>query len=121
MHLHILGICGTFMGGLALIARQAGHEVTGSDAHVYPPMSTLLQREGVEGMRGYAPTHLEPAPDLVVMGNVMSRGREVVEYVLNRGLSYTSGPQWLGEEILRRHWVLAVALGSYSRVYQRWH
>ena len=109
MHIHILGICGTFMGGLALIARQAGHRVTGSDANVYPPMSALLESEGVDIMQGYAPAHLRPAPDLVLVGNVMSRGREVVEYVLDRGLAYTSGPQWLGEQILRQRWVLAVA------------
>ena len=76
MHIHILGICGTFMGGLALIARQAGHRVTGSDANVYPPMSALLENEGVEIMEGYAPAHLEPAPNLVLVGNVMSRGPE---------------------------------------------
>ena len=97
------------MGGVALIARQAGHRVTGSDANVYPPMSALLENEGVEIMEGYAPAHLEPAPDLVLVGNVMSRGREVVEYVLDRGLAYTSGPQWLGEHILRQRWVSAVA------------
>ena len=97
------------MGGLALIARQAGHRVTGSDANVYPPMSALLENEGVEIMEGYAPAHLEPAPNLVLVGNVMSRGREVVEYILDRGLAYASGPQWLGEHILRQRWVLAVA------------
>lgn len=109
MHIHILGICGTFMGGLALLARSLGHRVTGSDQHVYPPMSTLLHSEGVEIKDGYDPAHLQPAPDLVVVGNAMSRGRSVVEYVLDAGLAYTSGPQWLGEHVLQNRSVIAVA------------
>jgi UDP-N-acetylmuramate: L-alanyl-gamma-D-glutamyl-meso-diaminopimelate ligase len=109
MHIHILGICGTFMGGLALLARAAGHEVTGSDAHVYPPMSTQLREHGIAVKEGYDPEHLKPAPDCVVVGNALSRGNPAVEYLLDRGLSYTSGPQWLAEHILRDRWVLAVA------------
>ncbi len=107
MHIHILGICGTFMGGLAILARQLGHRVTGSDANVYPPMSTQLEAQGIELMEGYEPAHLDPAPDLVVVGNAMSRGNPAVEYVLERGLPYTSGPQWLSDNVLQGRWVLA--------------
>lgn len=109
MHIHILGICGTFMGGLALLARELGMTVTGSDANVYPPMSDQLAAAGIELTEGYDPSQLEPAPDLVVMGNAMSRGNPAVEYVLNRGLPYVSGPQWLSEHVLRGRWVLAVS------------
>lgn len=109
MHIHILGICGTFMGSLAILAKQLGHKVTGSDANVYPPMSTQLEEQGIELMQGYAPEHLQPAPDLVVIGNAMSRGNPAVEYVLDRGLPYTSGPQWLADHVLQGRWVLAVA------------
>ncbi len=109
MHVHILGICGTFMGGLALIARQLGHRVTGSDANVYPPMSTQLREQGIELMEGYDPAQLNPAPDLVVIGNALSRGNPAVEYVLDRGLAYTSGPQWLCDHLLKDRWVLACA------------
>ncbi|HIP53071.1 MAG TPA: UDP-N-acetylmuramate:L-alanyl-gamma-D-glutamyl-meso-diaminopimelate ligase [Chromatiales bacterium] len=109
MHLHILGICGTFMGGIALLARAQGHRVTGSDANVYPPMSTQLEEAGIDLMEGYLPDHLQPAPDVVVVGNAMSRGNPAVEYMLDAGLPYTSGPQWLAEHILRERWVLAVA------------
>ena len=108
-HVHILGICGTFMGGVALLARAAGYRVTGSDEHVYPPMSTLLAEQGIEVSQGHDPAHLDPAPDGVVIGNVMTRGNPAVEHVLNRGLPYTSGPQWLAEHVLRDRWVLAVA------------
>ncbi|MBK1690933.1 UDP-N-acetylmuramate:L-alanyl-gamma-D-glutamyl-meso-diaminopimelate ligase [Ectothiorhodospira mobilis] len=108
-HIHILGICGTFMGGVALLARAAGYRVTGSDRHVYPPMSTLLQAQGIAVAEGHDPAHLDPAPDQVVIGNVMRRGDAVVEAVLDRGLPYTSGPQWLAEHVLRDRWVLAVA------------
>ena len=86
-HIHILGICGTFMGSLALLAKELGYRVTGSDANVYPPMSTQLQEQGIELMQGYEPAHLQPAPDLVVIGNAMSRGNAAVEYVLERGLA----------------------------------
>jgi len=109
MHLHILGICGTFMGGIALLARAQGHKVTGSDQNVYPPMSTQLEEAGIELMQGYDPSHLHPAPDIVVVGNAMSRGNPAVEYMLDKGLPYTSGPQWLAEHILQDKWVLAVA------------
>lgn len=109
MHLHILGICGTFMGGIAAIAKSLGHKVTGSDANVYPPMSTQLEQLGIELTQGYEPTQLEPAPDLVIIGNAMSRGNPCVEYVLNRNIPYTSGPQWLAEHVLQERWVLAVS------------
>lgn len=109
MHIHILGICGTFMGGVAVLARQAGHTVSGSDMNVYPPMSTQLQEQGIELTEGYDLRCLDPAPDMVVVGNVMTRGNPVVEAMLNRGIPYTSGPQWLREYVLRERWVLAVA------------
>ena len=109
MHLHILGICGTFMGGVAQLARALGHEVSGSDANVYPPMSSQLEAAGIGLMEGYEPAHLEPAPDQVVVGNALSRGNPAVEYMLDRGLRYTSGPQWLAENLLQERWVLAVA------------
>lgn len=109
MHIHILGICGTFMGGAAILARQLGHKVTGSDANVYPPMSTLLESQGIEIIEGFDPAQLNPAPDLVVIGNAMSRGNPCVEHVLDSNLRYTSGPQWLQEFLLHDRWVLAVA------------
>ncbi|WCP66790.1 UDP-N-acetylmuramate:L-alanyl-gamma-D-glutamyl-meso-diaminopimelate ligase [Vibrio tubiashii] len=109
MHIHILGICGTFMGGAAVLARQLGHKVTGCDANVYPPMSTLLESQGIEIIEGFDPSQLDPAPDLVVIGNAMSRGNPCVEYVLNNNLRYTSGPQWLQEFLLHDRWVLAVS------------
>jgi len=107
--LHILGVCGTFMGGVAQLAKAQGHEVSGSDEHVYPPMSTQLQRAGIRIHQGYRPEHLQPSPDCVVVGNVMRRGNPAVEYVLDAGLPYTSGPQWLGEQVLAGRHVLAVA------------
>ena len=109
MHIHILGICGTFMGGLAILARQLGHKVTGSDANVYPPMSTQLEQQGIVLTQGYDPAQLEPHPDMIVIGNAMSRGNPCVEAVLNQGLVYTSGPQWLCEQVLQGRWVLACA------------
>lgn len=109
MHIHILGVCGTFMGSLAQLAKDLGHRVTGSDTNVYPPMSTQLEQAGIELMQGFDPAHLQPAPDLVVIGNAMSRGNSAVEYVLNRGIPYTSGPQWLRDHVLQGKWVLAVA------------
>ena len=108
-HIHILGICGTFMGGVALLARELGYRVTGSDASVYPPMSTQLRAAGIELMEGYLPEHLQPAPDCVVVGNAMTRGNAAVEYMLNNALPYTSGPQWLAENLLCDKWVLAVS------------
>ncbi|BES72620.1 UDP-N-acetylmuramate:L-alanyl-gamma-D-glutamyl-me so-diaminopimelate ligase [Marinobacter nanhaiticus D15-8W] len=109
MHIHILGICGTFMGSLAVLAREAGHKVTGSDQGVYPPMSTQLEAQGIGLMEGYSADNLKPEPDLVLIGNAMSRGNPEVEAVLNRGIDYMSGPEWLTREVLRKRWVLAVA------------
>jgi UDP-N-acetylmuramate: L-alanyl-gamma-D-glutamyl-meso-diaminopimelate ligase len=109
MHIHILGICGTFMGGLALIARQLGYQVSGSDQNVYPPMSTQLEQQGIKLMNGYKAENLDCKPDLVVIGNAMSRGNPEVEAVLNKGLRYVSGPQWLSEHVLQDKWVLGVA------------
>jgi UDP-N-acetylmuramate: L-alanyl-gamma-D-glutamyl-meso-diaminopimelate ligase len=109
MHVHILGICGTFMGGIAALARAAGHRVTGSDREVYPPMSTQLAALGIELIEGYGVEQLELNPDVVVIGNVMSRGMPVIEAVLERGLPYASGPEWLASAVLRQRWVLAVS------------
>ncbi len=109
MHIHILGICGTFMGGLAVIARQLGYQVSGSDQNVYPPMSTQLEEQGIQLMEGYRAENLAGNPDLVIIGNAMSRGNPEVEAVLNKGLKYVSGPQWLSEHVLQDKWVLGVA------------
>jgi UDP-N-acetylmuramate: L-alanyl-gamma-D-glutamyl-meso-diaminopimelate ligase len=109
MHVHILGIAGTFMGGIAAIARADGHRVTGSDRNVYPPMSTQLEALGIEIVQGYEPQQLEPTPDVVVVGNVMTRGTPVIETLLSSGIPYTSGPEWLATNTLRGRWVLAVA------------
>ncbi len=109
MHIHILGICGTFMGSLAQLAVAQGHRVTGSDQNVYPPMSTQLEQAGIEIMQGFEEAHLQPKPDLVVIGNAMSRGNVAVEYVLNKQIPYTSGPAYLAEHILKDKWVMAVA------------
>ncbi len=108
-HIHILGICGTFMGGVAMIARELGYKVTGSDTNVYPPMSTFLASHGIEIIPNYDVAQLQPAPDLVVIGNAMSRGNPCVEYVLDNQLNYTSGPQWLHDHLLKDKWVLAVS------------
>ncbi|NOL49955.1 UDP-N-acetylmuramate:L-alanyl-gamma-D-glutamyl-meso-diaminopimelate ligase [Pelistega europaea] len=109
MHIHILGICGTFMGGLALIARAAGHKVTGCDAGVYPPMSTQLEEQGIELVQGFGTEQLQLNPDLYIIGNVITRGNPLMEAILEQNLPYTSGPQWLGDHILRQQHVLAVA------------
>ncbi|MDK2126289.1 UDP-N-acetylmuramate:L-alanyl-gamma-D-glutamyl-meso-diaminopimelate ligase [Parachitinimonas caeni] len=113
MHIHILGICGTFMGGIAVLAKQAGHRVTGCDANVYPPMSTQLEQQGIELIQGWDASQLDLAPDLYVVGNAVVRGNPLMEAILDRGLPYVSGPQWLSEVILRDpahpKWVLAVA------------
>ncbi|CAM4312526.1 UDP-N-acetylmuramate:L-alanyl-gamma-D-glutamyl-meso-diaminopimelate ligase [Kerstersia similis] len=111
MHLHILGICGTFMGGLALIARAAGHRVTGCDANVYPPMSTQLEEQGIELLEGFDASQLSLGADLYIIGNVVKRGNPLMEAILDQGLPYISGPQWLNEHILTPHrqHVLAVA------------
>ncbi|MGE6419821.1 UDP-N-acetylmuramate:L-alanyl-gamma-D-glutamyl-meso-diaminopimelate ligase [Alteromonas macleodii] len=109
MHVHILGICGSFMGGIAAIAKSLGHKVTGSDKNVYPPMSTQLEALGIELTEGYCESQFDPAPDMVVIGNAMSRGNPAVEYVLNRNLPYTSGPQWLLDNLLKDRWVLGLS------------
>lgn len=108
-HIHILGICGTFMGGLAIIAKQMGFHVTGSDINVYPPMSTFLEESGIEIIPHFEPDQLQPAPDMVIIGNAMKRGNPCVEYVLENNLPYTSGPQWLHDNLLRNRWVFAVS------------
>ncbi|WP_324779578.1 UDP-N-acetylmuramate:L-alanyl-gamma-D-glutamyl-meso-diaminopimelate ligase [Thiobacillus sedimenti] len=109
MHIHILGICGTFMGGIAAIARAAGHTVTGCDANVYPPMSDQLRALGIELIEGYDAKQAELKADVFVVGNVVTRGNPLMEAILERGLPYTSGPQWLADNVLRDKWVLAVA------------
>ena len=109
MHIHILGICGTFMGGIALLARAAGHRVTGCDANVYPPMSTQLGEQGIDLVEGYDAGQLALNPELFVVGNAISRGNPLLESILDRNLPYVSGPQWLAENILRGRWVLGVA------------
>ena len=109
MHLHILGICGTFMGGLAVLAREAGHRVTGCDAGVYPPMSDQLRAQGIELIEGWGVDQLALEPDLFVVGNVVSRGNPLIEAILDAGAPYTSGPQWLAEHVLQGRHVLAVA------------
>ncbi|QFY42547.1 UDP-N-acetylmuramate:L-alanyl-gamma-D-glutamyl-meso-diaminopimelate ligase [Candidatus Methylospira mobilis] len=109
MHIHIVGICGTFMGGLALIAREMGHKVTGSDHNIYPPMSTQLEEQGIGLFAEYAAANLDLKPDIVIIGNALSRGNVEVEAVLNRGLAYTSGARWLYEAVLKDRWVLAVS------------
>ena len=108
-HLHILGICGTFMGGIAAIAKELGFKVSGSDANVYPPMSTQLEQLGIELMSGYQVDNFKDDIDLVIVGNAMSRGNPMVEYMLDRNIPYTSGPQWLLENVLKDRWVLAVS------------
>lgn len=120
MRIHILGICGTFMGGLAMLARQLGHEVTGSDANVYPPMSTLLEKQGIELIQGYDASQLDPQPDLVIIGNAMTRGNPCVEAVLEKNIPYMSGPQWLHDFVLRDRWVLAVAVHTAKLPPREW-
>lgn len=109
MHIHILGICGTFMGGIAVLAKAAGHRVTGCDANVYPPMSTQLEAQGIELIEGFDPAQTSLNPDMYVIGNVVTRGNPLMEEILNQGLPYISGPQWLAENVLQGKWVLAVA------------
>ncbi len=108
-HIHILGVCGTFMGGIAAIAKQAGYRVTGCDANVYPPMSTQLIEQGIDLIEGFGVEQLDLNPDVFVIGNVVSRGNPLMEEILNRNLPYISGPQWLAQNILHDKWVLAVA------------
>lgn len=114
MHVHILGICGSFMGGIAAIAKSLGHTVTGSDANVYPPMSTQLEQLGIELTAGFDTQQFIPCPDMVIIGNAMARGNLAVEYVLNRNLPYTSGPQWLLDNLLNERWVIA-ASGTHGK------
>ncbi|MEN9756291.1 MAG: hypothetical protein RL755_478 [Pseudomonadota bacterium] len=109
MYIHILGVCGTFMAGIAVLAKQLGHEVSGSDENVYPPMSDQLIEQGILLKNGYSPENLLPRPDLVIIGNALSRGNSEVEAVLNLGLPYNSGAQWLAENVLCDKWVLGVA------------
>jgi len=109
MHIHILGICGTFMGGIAQLARATGHRVTGCDAGVYPPMSTQLEAAGIELVEGYGVEQMALTPDVYVVGNAISRGNPLLEEILDRGLPYLSGPQWLADNVLQGRWVLAVA------------
>ncbi|MBL4942611.1 MAG: UDP-N-acetylmuramate:L-alanyl-gamma-D-glutamyl-meso-diaminopimelate ligase [Colwellia sp.] len=109
LHLHILGICGTFMGGIAALAKELGFRVTGCDAHVYPPMSTQLEQLGIELKQGYQTQHFDDEPDLVIVGNAMSRGNVMVEHMLDRNIPYISGPQWLLENVLKDRWVIAVS------------
>ncbi len=109
MHIHILGICGTFMGVIAVLAKQGGHRVTGCDANVYPPMSTQLEAQGIELIEGFSPDQTKLNPDIYVIGNVVARGNPLMEEILNQGLPYISGPQWLAENVLQGKWVLAVA------------
>ena len=118
MHIHILGICGTFMGGIAVLAKQAGHRVTGCDANVYPPMSTQLEAQGIELIEGFSPNQIKLNPDMYVIGNVVSRGNPLMEEILNQGLPYISGPQWLSENVLQGKWVLAVA-GTHGKTTTR--
>ena len=108
-HIHILGICGTFMGGIAAIAKQAGYRVTGCDANVYPPMSTQLEAQGIALTEGFGVEQLGLRPDIFVIGNMVSRGNPLMEEILNRNLPYASGPQWLADTLLRDKWVLGVA------------
>jgi UDP-N-acetylmuramate: L-alanyl-gamma-D-glutamyl-meso-diaminopimelate ligase len=109
MHIHILGVCGSFMGGIAVLAKQAGHKVTGCDANIYPPMSTQLEEQDIALTEGFSTDQVKLKPDIFVIGNVITRGNPLVEEILNRGLPYVSGPQWLAENILRGKWVMAVA------------
>jgi UDP-N-acetylmuramate: L-alanyl-gamma-D-glutamyl-meso-diaminopimelate ligase len=109
MRIHILGICGTFMAGIAVLAKQSGHAVSGSDFNVYPPMSTQLQAQNITLMNGFDPAHMDDSIDCVIVGNVISRGNPLIEYILEKKIPYISGPQWLAENILQQRWVLAVA------------
>lgn len=109
MKIHILGICGSFMGGVSMLAKALGHEVSGSDKQIYPPMSDQLQMQGIEVMEGYYAAHLEPIPDLVIVGNTMSRGNPLVEIILNNNIPYTSAPEWLSKNVLQNKRVLAVS------------
>ncbi|MDG2939223.1 UDP-N-acetylmuramate:L-alanyl-gamma-D-glutamyl-meso-diaminopimelate ligase [Bisgaard Taxon 10/6] len=108
-HIHILGVCGTFMGGVAIIAKQMGYQVTGSDINVYPPMSTFLEQSGIKIIPNFDVEQLQPAPDMILVGNAMKRGNPCIEYMLENRLPFTSGPQWLHDNLLRNRWVFAVS------------
>ena len=109
MHIHVLGICGTFMASIARLAKQLGHDVTGSDSEVYPPMNGQLEELGIELVDGYHPKQLEPTPDLIIVGNALSRGNPCIEHMLDNRMPYISGPQWLGDNVLFNRHVLAIA------------
>jgi len=109
MNIHILGICGTLMSGIAILAKQLGHTVSGSDANIYPPISTQLTEQNIQLCEGYSPEHLKPTPDLIIVGNTMPRGNSVIEYILNNNLPYISGAEWLREYVLKNRWVLGIA------------
>lgn len=109
MRIHILGIGGTFMSGIAVLAKQSGHEVKGSDMNVYPPMSTQLIEQGIQLVEGYDPAHIDPQVDCVIVGNVIKRGNPAMEYVLAEGIPYISGPEWLYDNVLKDRWVVGVA------------
>ena len=109
MHVHILGVCGTFMAGLASIAKSLGHKVTGSDINFYPPMSEQLNKLGIKVYEDYSSSQLKDEPDQVIVGNVMTRGHEVIETLLEKNIPFTSGPQWLYENVLRERYVIAVS------------
>jgi len=121
MHIHILGICGTFMGGIALLARELGFEVSGSDQNVYPPMSTQLAEAGIVLTEGFDPGQFAGNPDLVVIGNALSRGNAAVEFVLERGLAYTSGPAFLADYLLKNRWVLSRVPTAKPPLRPCWH
>src|SRR5262249_26521449 len=109
MRIHILGICGTFMAGIAVLAKQLGHTVSGCDANIYPPMSDQLAAQGIRLIEGFDPVQLNPFPDVVIVGNVMKRGNPCIEALLNQNRAFISGPQWLEENVLNGRWVLAVS------------
>ncbi|MEO8963338.1 MAG: UDP-N-acetylmuramate:L-alanyl-gamma-D-glutamyl-meso-diaminopimelate ligase [Gammaproteobacteria bacterium] len=109
MRIHILGICGTFMAGIAVLAKQAGHEVSGSDQNVYPPMSTQLESQGITLLSGFDPAHIDSSLDYVIVGNVIKRGNPAMEYVMAQNIPYLSGPEWLFKNIIQKRWVLAVS------------
>ena len=109
MRIHILGICGTFMAGIAMLAKQAGHDVSGSDQNVYPPMSTQLQEQGITLLQGYDPAHIDASVDYVIVGNVIRRGNPAMEYVMEQRIPYVSGPEWLAKHVLQNRRVLAVS------------
>ena len=109
MHIHIIGICGTFMAGIASLAKSKGFRVTGCDQNVYPPMSTQLEEQGIEIIEGFHSSQTKLNPDIYIVGNIVKRGNPLMEGILNNNLAFQSGPQWLYENILHEKWVIAVA------------